>query len=451
MYNIKKAVSRLDFAPKIDEIKVTDIKRGLGVFKPKPDKPVSFGALKTNLKKAGYTLASAEITVTGRLIREGSGQWLEADVSKQRFALEGEGSDRLFTGIDAGSRLEVTGDWQTLVQDGSAREVIQPRAVKALPSSKTSSSLKDREEKTGLEAIQVSLNGLGAGSRLFLAPVRTTSPGLTVYKGGAVTPRYFFISQHLGNLEVTRHAVRFDVSYTPTPTLQLELEVPYQQTSFWERGSNAEAEVMKPGRTRSQGLGNVTLWGKYRFYRTLETWGDRQAALRFGLELPTGKKSAPRDDKLDAPEFVRQQLSPIDGGTAFRTDVSYSQAHARLIYGANMEGTLRIERDGFRTGHELRVNTDLEYVLLPLRYKSPGKELFVILETTYSYRSRGRLAERTAPGSSSSEFYLAPGFQFTASPRVVLEASFQLPVVMNAGPMVLRTIKNFLFGMRYLY
>ena len=60
-------MSRLNFAPKIDEIKVTDIKNGLGVFTPKPDKPVSFAALRTALKKDGYTLASAEITVDGRL------------------------------------------------------------------------------------------------------------------------------------------------------------------------------------------------------------------------------------------------------------------------------------------------------------------------------------------------------------------------------------------------
>jgi hypothetical protein len=50
VYNIKKAVSRLDFAPKLEEIKITDIKQGLGEFTPKPTKPVSFAALKAALK-----------------------------------------------------------------------------------------------------------------------------------------------------------------------------------------------------------------------------------------------------------------------------------------------------------------------------------------------------------------------------------------------------------------
>jgi hypothetical protein len=39
VYNIQKAVSRLDYAPKLKEVEVTDIKKGLGVFTPKPDKP----------------------------------------------------------------------------------------------------------------------------------------------------------------------------------------------------------------------------------------------------------------------------------------------------------------------------------------------------------------------------------------------------------------------------
>ena len=115
------------------------------------------------------------------------------------------------------------------------------------------------------------------------------------------------------------------------------------------------------------------------------------------------------------------------------------------------EAIFRSERDGFRIGHEQRLNTDLEYVLLPLKYQTPGHELFAILETTYSYRDRGRIAGRPVPGSSSSECYLAPGLQFTAAARLVLEASYQFPVVLNAGPLVLRTDRNFLAGIRYLY
>ncbi len=433
-------MSRLDFAPKIDDIKVTDIKRGLGVFAPKPDKVASFAALKTALKKAGYVLASADITVAGTLVRDDKGWWIEADQSKQRFALEGDDADKLLQGIESGSRAEVTGDWQTSAKGVSSLETIRLKSATRIAALKANTLISDRDGLE-LEHIQVSLDGVAGNSSIYLAPVRTTSPGLTVYKGGAVMPRYSYTRQHLGDLTLDRHALRLGISYTPTERLQLEAEIPYVGT-FYESGV---------GSGSGGGPGNITLWGKYRFFRTVETWGDKQAAFRLGVELPTGKKDAPGAEKVAAPEFVRRQISPVSGGVSLRSDIAYSQARHRFIFGANVETVRRGERDGFRMGHEIRVNTDFEYVLLPLKYRSPGKELFVLLETTYMYSGRGRVRGVEVPGSSASEFYLAPGFQFTFSPRVVFEASYQFPVIHNTGPLVLRTDRNLLVGLRYLY
>jgi hypothetical protein len=427
----------------MDDIKVTDIKHGLGEFAPKPDKAASFAALKETLKKAGYTLASADITVSGTLVREGDKWLIEVSPSKQRFALEGADVGKALEGVDAGSPVEVSGDWQTVGKDAASREVIQLRAAKKLTAALADPSVVATETQWAMAPgnIQVSLAGVGSAPGLYFSSIRTTSPGLTVYRGGAIIPRYLYTRQHLGSLKVDRQALRVGFSYTPTPTLQLEAELPYQHTSFDNSGRSGSGS----------GFGNLTLWGKYRFYRTLETWGDKQAAMRFGVELPTGKKAAPGDASTALPEFVRQQLSPINGGFAFHSDLSYSQAQRRIIYGGNVETTLRGERDGYRLGNEIRVNTDLEYVLLPREYKSPGHELFVSLETTYNYRNRGRVGGRTVAGSSASEFYVAPGLQFTATPRFVIETSFQMPVVRNVGPLALRTDKNLLVGIRYLY
>ena len=89
MYNIQKAVSRLDYAPKLKEIEVTDIKKGLGQFTPKPDKPVSFAALKATLKSAGYVLDAADIAVAGTLEREGDLWVVTVKAPGQKFLLEG--------------------------------------------------------------------------------------------------------------------------------------------------------------------------------------------------------------------------------------------------------------------------------------------------------------------------------------------------------------------------
>jgi len=273
-----------------------------------------------------------------------------------------------------------------------------------------------------------------------VAPIRVTSPGLTVYKGGALTPRVYLIKQHLGSLDVHRQVLDVSVSYTPSPRLQLEVEVPFSRTSFDDEVTSGSGF----------GVGNLTGWAKYRFFRKVKTYGDRQAAIRMGLELPTGKKTAPTQAQINVPAFVRQQLTPINGGLSPHFDLAFSQAGGRVIWGGNAEAILRTERDGFRMGHEQRVSTDFEYVI-PKDAQKPGGELFLILETTFVHRSDGRLNGGSVSGSGVTEYCLAPGLQYAAHPRFVIEGSFQFPVVRNTGPLALRTDGNLLLGVRYLF
>jgi len=420
VYNIQKAVSRLDYAPKLKEIELTDITKGLGEFTPKPDKPVSFAALKATLKSAGYVLDAADITIAGTLEQESESWVVTVKASGQKFVLEGPNA---VTGLEAGAAIEITGDWKTVGKGNIAREVITPG--KKTQASRTSSDFRF------IPATFVSVEEDEA-------PIRVTSPGLTVYKGGAITPRVYFIRQHLGSLKVNRQMVDVSLSYTPLSTLQLEAEVPISRTSFHD-GVTSGSNV---------GLGNISVWTKYRFFREVKTYGDRQAAARFGLELPTGKKDAP---SLNAPAFVRQQLTPINGGLSPHLDLAFSQAGGRFIFGGNAEAIFRTERDGFRLGHEQRLSTDLEYVLLPREYKKPGGELFLILETTFVHRGTGRLNSTPVADSKATEYYLAPGLQYAARPRFVVEGSVQFPVVRNTGMLALRTDVNVLLGVKYLF
>ncbi|HEX8351885.1 MAG TPA: hypothetical protein VF611_03105 [Pyrinomonadaceae bacterium] len=449
-------MSRLDYAPKLKDIEITDIKKGLGVFTPKPDRAVSFAALKSALKKAGYALDSADITVSGVLGSDGKNWWLVAEPSGQRFSLEGPDVEKALAGYSPDSRVEVTGDWKTVGEGASAREVVSPREVKKAEE-KTKAATARASEGSRAPAVRFVAAGFNAppsapfsGSLVRAepatkaepaAPIRVTSPGLTVYKGGAVVPRLYLVEQHLGGLEVSRQVFQLSVSYTPTQRTQVEVEVPVSRTSFKD-GATSGSGV---------GLGNVTLWGKYRFFRKVKTYGDRQASARFGLELPTGKKGAPTAAEVNAPAFVRQQLTPISGGLSPHLDVSFSQAGGRFIFGGNVEAVLRSDSDGFRMGHEVRVNTDLEYVLLPFKYEQPGKELFLILESSFVHRGRGRVGGAEVAGSNSTEYYLAPGLQYAANPRFVVEGSVQLPVVRNTGPLVLLNDRNILLGVRYLF
>lgn len=435
MYNIQKAVSRLDYAPKLKEIEITDIKKGLSVFTPKPDKPVSFAALKATLKSAGYDLDTADITVAGTLDKEGDAWIFVAKESGQKFVLNGPNLQQTVEAAQVDSVIEITGEWKTVGQGTNAREVITPKERKQ---AFHHDPINDRyfipakftpDEEKPPEAVRP------------VAPIRVTSPGLTVYKGGAVTPRLFLIRQHLGTLKVDRQMVDLSFSYTPSPRLQLEAEIPIARTSFHDAGMSGS----------SVGLGNITAWSKYRFFRQVKTYGDRQAAARFGLELPTGKKDAPHQSRINVPEFVRQQLTPINGGLSTHFDVAFSQAGGRFIFGGNAEAIFRTERDGFRMGHEQRLNTDFEYILLPRDYKKPGGELFLIFETTFVHRGTGRLNGASVAGSKATEYFFAPGLQYAARPRFVVEGSVQFPVVRNTGALILRTTVNVLLGVKYLF
>jgi hypothetical protein len=424
VYNIQKAVSRLDYAPKLKEIEITDIKKGLGEFTPKPDKPVSFADLKATLKSAGYALDSANISVAGTLNKEGEGWIVVVKSSGQKFVLEGPNVQTAVAGLEIDSPIEITGTWKTAGNKTSAREVITPAEKK-----------QSHHAESGVNVFFAETTDTS------VAPIRVTSPGLTVYKGGAITPRLYLIRQSLGTLKVNRQMVDVSLSYTPLSKLQLEAEVPISRTSFHDTATSGSGV----------GLGNITAWAKYRFFRKVKTYGDRQAAARFGLELPTGEKDAPSQAQINVPAFVRQQLTPINGGLSPHLDIAYSQAGGRVIFGGNAEVIVRTERDGFRMGHEQRLSTDLEYVLLPREYNKPGGELFLILETTFVHRGTGRLNGLPVPGSKATEYYLAPGLQYAAHPRFVAEGSVQFPLVRNTGPLALRTDVNVLLGVKYLF
>jgi hypothetical protein len=232
VYNIQKAVSRLDFAPKLKEIEVTDFKKGLGVFTPKPDKPVSFAALKESLKKAGYTLAAADITVAGTLIKDEKGRAIVVEPSEQRLALEGPNVDQALADAKPGDSIELTGDWKTAGTGPYAQETIYPAARKTAASGRQISFPVFARVSFSESPTVKTIPAASPSAAAPLAPIRVTSPGLTVYKGGAITPRFYFIKQHLGTLEVNSQIFDLSVSYTPSPRLQLEIEAPFSRTAF---------------------------------------------------------------------------------------------------------------------------------------------------------------------------------------------------------------------------
>jgi hypothetical protein len=163
-----------------------------------------------------------------------------------------------------------------------------------------------------------------------------SNASVAVYKGGEVTLRYHFMQQRLGDLKVDHHEARLGFSYTPAPRPQFEEEVPYH--------------IFTQGSASAHNSGNVIGWIEYRFYNSLETREDRQAAIRVGIESPTASKNTVGDPATNEAEFLRRQLLRIDGGLSTQVDAVYSRAKRRFVYGASVDGLIRREFVGVRMG-----------------------------------------------------------------------------------------------------
>lgn len=279
---------------------------------------------------------------------------------------------------------------------------------------------------------------LAAAAPLAATPIRTTSPGTIVFRGGALAPRIFFSREVAGPYRVTRHRLLLYGAYSPTPRTLLEVEAPFD----WVRlsGPNAAAHFVGPA--------NATVWAKYRFYRTLETWGDRHAAVRLGIALPTGMSQ-----RLPAavPPPVLSQLQPATGAWSPTLDLTYGGGIRRFVYHLNAQQTFGVERGRLRPGHTTRGNLDFEYIFLPRHYREPTRELFGLLEIPVVHRTAARFRGREVAGTGGTQLLLAPGLQYVATRRLLFEASFQIPVLTRSSELQLRSQSNLLLGVRWLF
>lgn len=108
MYNIKAAVSRLDFAPGTEAMEVTDIETGHFVFTPKPDRAVSLEELRKAIEGAGYKIEKASIVVTGDLVAEDR---LRAEATGQSFVVVSGGEEARKLAEKTPKRVTVSGEW----------------------------------------------------------------------------------------------------------------------------------------------------------------------------------------------------------------------------------------------------------------------------------------------------------------------------------------------------
>lgn len=274
------------------------------------------------------------------------------------------------------------------------------------------------------------------------APLRTPTPGTGVYHGLAVNGRFTLGEERSDDgAELGEAIAAVDVRYTPATSWSFAVTVPRVERA---------AKVRHGRETRVSGLGDVKLSGKYRFFRQLGRWRDRQAAIGFGAELPTGARRTLAPD-AGLPLALREAVQPGSDSTDFFADLSYQQAHRRHVQAAAIGYRRNGEGRGYRFGDEMRLDLDAEAIVLPRHYEVPGHEVFALLEGSIVHREADRLRGASVPGTRRTELLLAPGLEYVATEQLALGLSAAVPVISRVDRAGLASRWQLLVEARYAF
>lgn len=176
----------------------------------------------------------------------------------------------------------------------------------------------------------------------------------------------------------------------------------------------------------TDGLGDLTLFGRYTVFRRDYTGATLRIAPLFGIKAPTGDDDE-RDRFGTLPRPLQAGTGAWDGfaGVIGSWQTLAYQIDAQLLYRENGR------HDGFAAGDEARLDASLQYRVWPRKLGS-GTPAFVyaLLESNLSHTQRNEIGNRSDRNSGGTQWLLAPGLQYVTT-RWIWEATVQLPVVSN--------------------
>lgn len=223
--------------------------------------------------------------------------------------------------------------------------------------------------------------------------------------------------------EVSVRALVNVLGYGVTPNLALFGAVP------WFLGK--ELDVTTPmGRISrdTDGIGDLTLFGRYTVFRRDRTGRTLRIAPLLGVKTPTGDDDAgDRFGRLPRP--LQTSTGAWDGfaGVIGSYQTLDYQIDAQILYRENGR------HDGFAAGDEARFDTSLQYRIRPRSLKGVSGTpafVYVLLESNLIHGEQNELGGMTDDDSGGTQWLLAPGLQY-ASLRWIVEGTVQLPVASN--------------------
>lgn len=208
--------------------------------------------------------------------------------------------------------------------------------------------------------------------------------------------------------------------------------------------------VVQPGLRTTRGFGDMTLIGKYRFWKALGPESRTDAAILGGVKLPTGATGARDAEGNRLP--IPAQVGTGSTDALVQGSISHEDSRRGFSLFSDLRYTARTEGKRYQFGNTLDLDWGGHKRLYPWRYTElKPVEFYAELAFRYAHAARDRRLGARIPSSGGDSVFWAPGLTGIFKQRWLLEVSFEFPTIQRLNGTQLAQGWNVLFGTRIIY
>jgi len=268
----------------------------------------------------------------------------------------------------------------------------------------------------------------------------TQSARTVDFNGQAVIPRYVYTDKDNGGQDLSVHAALLKLVFGLNESMTISATIPWLDKSMTRVNSGSgQKETL-----RSQGIGDVPVVGKYRFYQDAGLGKTTELAALFGLELPMG-----RTDLEDGGMRLPQPMQSGSGGMDAILCSAFTRVDGRWLLNSDLIVKVNSEADGFRFGNSYRFDIGGQFRLIPAEYVSfTQTTVNLVLEFNAIYAEKNSAGGVAIYNSGGSKIFLTPGLQVLVSESLLFETAVQIPILMELPGSQFEESYRFILGMR---
>lgn len=208
------------------------------------------------------------------------------------------------------------------------------------------------------------------------------------------------------------------IGYGITDNLSLTLQLPYVE----KRTREVEEHDFLGEKESSSGIGDVIVFGKYRFYNKL--FG---AAAILGVKTPTGETDEESSNDL--------RFGPEEQPGTGSTDFIFGMAVNKSFGHFTIDGSILYQLKGtgsqdYEFGDIVRANIESAYTIKE-RNRYPGLELLAGVNAQFAEKDHHN-AERISDSGGTTVFF-SPGLSSEITENLNASASIMFPILQNLG------------------